>query len=79
MSALRERASMLPVFIAALASLGGSFEKYVSTEEKKTHSKPRSVFSRPMDTSEYAQAHGTLYRLKPKTSKRARKQATQCM
>jgi hypothetical protein len=34
---------------------------------------------RPMDTSEYALAHGTLYRLGPKTSKRARKQATQCM
>jgi hypothetical protein len=29
---------------------------------------------RPMDTSEYALKHGTLYRLKPKTSKRARKQ-----
>jgi hypothetical protein len=32
---------------------------------------------RPMDTSEYAQAHGTLYRLGPKTSKRARKQQRQ--
>lgn len=29
---------------------------------------------RPMDTSEYAQAHGTLYRLYPRTSKRSRKQ-----
>jgi hypothetical protein len=32
---------------------------------------------RPMDTSEYVQAHGTLYRLGPKTSKRARKQQRQ--
>jgi len=32
---------------------------------------------RPMDTSEYAQAHGTLHRLGSKTSKRARKQAAQ--
>ena len=32
---------------------------------------------RPTDTSEYAQVHGTLYRLKPKTSKRARKQQKQ--
>jgi hypothetical protein len=29
---------------------------------------------RPMDTSEYALAHGTLYHLGSKTSKRARKQ-----
>ena len=29
---------------------------------------------RPIDTSEYALAHGTLYRLGSKTSKRARKQ-----
>lgn len=29
---------------------------------------------RPIDTSEYALKHGTLYRLGSKTSKRARKQ-----
>jgi hypothetical protein len=32
---------------------------------------------RPMDTSEYALKHGTFYRLGPKTSKRARRQAVQ--
>ena len=32
---------------------------------------------RPADTSEYALDHGTLYRLKPKTSKRARKHPKQ--
>jgi hypothetical protein len=46
------------------------------TVEAKTRFKISSR-RRPMDTSEYAQAHGTLYRLGPKTSKRARKQQKQ--
>jgi hypothetical protein len=81
-STVRNEKNNLGLFAAMLTALGGVFapvvyerspEQQRRYDERKANRWSFNWFRRPADLTGYQQVHGTLYRRKPKTSKRERR------
>jgi hypothetical protein len=70
---MRNKGSMLAVFSALMASVGGQFELVKNDGERKRHNPPPTRWMRWASGDGYRVVHGTRYRTWKKASKKQRR------